>query len=91
MAMLMALEERYNPITTIIIRGENKELKQWQRQCLMPYHPTQQVFAIDKNAANLPDALAAKISKARTVACICSGQTCGEPVDELDLLINQLN
>ena len=91
MAMLMALEEQNNPITTIIIRGESKELKQWQQQCLMSYHPTQQVFAIEKNAANLPDALTAKTSKEKTVAYICSGQTCGEPVDELDLLINKLN
>jgi uncharacterized protein YyaL (SSP411 family) len=83
MAMLLAMEEHQQPVTTVIIRGEGNDLQQWQQAFAKQYLPALQVYAIDNNQDNLPEAIACKAGQQQTVAYICQGNTCSEPVTSL--------
>ena len=50
-------------------------------QALAPlYAPRRMILAIPSDAAGLPEALAAKTAREGTVAYVCRGPTCSEPV-----------
>ena len=51
------------------------------------YSPTRQVFAIETDATGLPAALADKRALDTTVAYVCRGTTCSEPVRALAALL----
>jgi hypothetical protein len=42
------------------------------------------IFAIPRDAAELPPALAAKHATAGTVAYVCAGMTCSAPISDLN-------
>ena len=54
------------------------------------YAPRRMVFAIPADAADLPEALASKRAREGTVAYICQGPQCSEPITELPRLIRTL-
>jgi len=86
--LLMALDEYLQPVDMVIIRGEAGEVAQWQAEANRLYSPRRLVFGIPKTAADLPAALAAKQPADSTVAYICRGTSCSEPVKSLSAVIS---
>jgi uncharacterized protein YyaL (SSP411 family) len=85
-ALLNAYEEQLQPTQTLILRGAGEALARWQAECARPYAPRRQVYAIPSNAKPLPEALAEKTPRGEVVAYVCTGMTCGAPLDRLDAL-----
>jgi hypothetical protein len=48
------------------------------------------IFAIPRDAAELPPALAAKRATADTVAYVCNGMTCSAPLSDLGAIAREL-
>lgn len=84
-SLLMALEELLAPAQQIVIRGD-AEATAWQRELNKLYQPRRMVFAIPPDAS-LPEHLAMKKSARDTLAYVCQGVTCSEPVSSLAALI----
>jgi uncharacterized protein YyaL (SSP411 family) len=85
-SLLLALDEHIEPPQVIIIRGEHAESSQWRDTLAGIYAPRRQVFAIDCDAAQLPQALLAKHWPGTTVAYVCQGTKCSQPIDSLAAL-----
>ncbi|HKU13678.1 MAG TPA: thioredoxin domain-containing protein [Steroidobacteraceae bacterium] len=86
-AMLVALAEHLDLLDIVIIRGPREEAARWRDALAKKYSPTRLVFAIDADAAGLPAALADKRALDTTVAYVCRGTTCSEPVRALAPLL----
>jgi uncharacterized protein YyaL (SSP411 family) len=82
-SLLNALEEQLFPPETIIIRGERDPAEEWRQAASLVYSPRRQVFAIPSDVQELPKALAAKVPASGTVAYVCRGTVCAEPVSSL--------
>jgi uncharacterized protein len=85
-SLLIALEEQLEPLDVVIIRGDPAEGARWRDELARVYSPSRLVFAIERDARNLPPALADKKAEADTVAYICRGTTCSAPVKSLEAL-----
>jgi len=48
------------------------------------------IFAIPRDAEQLPPALAAKSAGAATLAYVCTGMTCSAPLDDLPSIVREL-
>jgi uncharacterized protein YyaL (SSP411 family) len=83
-AMLNALDEYLEPVGIVVIRGEAAEAAAWQATLSREYAPRRMAIAIPADAPGLPEALAAKRARARTVAYVCRGPVCSEPLERLD-------
>jgi uncharacterized protein YyaL (SSP411 family) len=88
--MLTALEEYLHPPQVVILRGESTEVAAWSKALAPLYAPRRLVLAIPAGARGLPDALAAKAPRPATVAYLCEGPACSEPVDDLPRLVRLL-
>jgi len=88
--LLTALEEHLNPPQVVILRGPATEAEAWSRALAPLYAPRRLVLAIPADAGDLPMALAAKAPRAATVAYLCEGPTCSEPIDDLPRLVRLL-
>ncbi len=88
--LLTALEEFLHPPQVVIIRGAAGQASEWARALAPLYAPRRMIFAIPGDAAGLPPALAAKRPQDRTVAYLCEGPTCSEPIGELPRLVQFL-
>ena len=88
--MLAALEEYLQPPETLVLRGDAAELKRWQRDLDLLYAPARVVLAIPADAHPLPGALAARTPRAQTVAYLCQGERCSEPMESLERLVRKL-
>jgi uncharacterized protein YyaL (SSP411 family) len=88
--MLTALEEFLDPPQVIILRGAGAELQAWSAALAMIYAPRRMVFAIPADAHRLPQALAGKRPRESTVAYLCEGPQCSEPIEELPRLVQLL-
>jgi uncharacterized protein YyaL (SSP411 family) len=86
-SMLVALSEHLDPPEQIIIRGPRDVADKWRDSVTKKYTPTRQVFAIETDAPGLPAALADKRALESTVAYVCRGTTCSEPVRALAALV----
>jgi uncharacterized protein YyaL (SSP411 family) len=86
-SMLVALSEHLDPPEQVIIRGQHDAAGQWRDSVTKKYSPTRQVFAIETDATGLPATLADKRSLESTVAYVCRGTTCSEPVRALGALL----
>jgi uncharacterized protein YyaL (SSP411 family) len=86
-ALLVALEEHIDAPEIVVIRGSQQDAVQWRDSLSALYAPRRLVFAIPQDAQNLPAALAEKPPMATTVAYICRGTTCSEPVRSLSALV----
>jgi len=83
MSYLNALEDFLAPMQILIIRGEASEAQRWADQLKGLYAPLRMMFTIPEDAANLPEALAAKSPHATPVAYLCTGMTCSAPMHSL--------
>ncbi len=83
-AMLNALDEYLEPVEIVVIRGAGAELAAWQSELAGAYAPRRMVVAIPAEAEGLPEALATKRAKQRTIAYVCRGPVCSEPIERLD-------
>jgi hypothetical protein len=89
-AMLNALDEYLDPGEIVVIRGSPEAAAGWSAALATLYAPRRMIFPIPAGAVGLPDALAAKRARDGTVAYICQGPGCSEPVAELPRLISTL-
>lgn len=87
-SMLSALDEFLEPGKQIIIRGDQKTIEVWKKNLQTLYAPTLQVYAIANTEQNLPASLSSKIIREITVAYVCEGSVCSEPVYEFDKLLH---
>ena len=85
--MLVALSEHLDPPEQVIIRGQRAAAGHWRDSVMKKYSPTRQVFAIETDATGLPATLADKRSLESTVAYVCRGTACSEPVRALAPLL----
>ncbi len=85
-ALLVALEEHLELPTIVIIRGVAQEAGQWRDELAKLYTPKRLVFAIPDDQQALPPALADKPAHAETVAYVCRGMTCSEPLRSISAL-----
>ena len=84
-SMLVALSEHLDPPEQVIIRGD--DAARWRDAVTKKYSPMRQVFAIEAAAKGLPEMLAAKRALEGTVAYVCRGTTCSEPIKALAPLL----
>jgi len=87
-AMLNALDEYLDPVEIVVIRGPADDIGTWSAALAARYAPRRMVLAIPAAAAGLPEALATKLARDGTVAYICRGPQCSEPIAELSQLIS---
>jgi len=83
MSLVNALEDFLASAQILIIRGDTPEIRRWAAELGALYSPTRMIFAIPRDAADLPPALAAKQAAAGTVAYVCTGMTCSAPLTNL--------
>ena len=86
-ALLIALEEYLDPVEIVIVRGQGGELAAWQAALAGGYAPRRMVITIPADTRGLPEALASKRAGSRTVAYVCRGPVCSEPVEQLDAVL----
>ena len=79
-AMVTALEEYLDPVEIVVIRGPAPEAAEWSASLARTYAPRRMVLAIPSDTGNLPEALAGKRSRDGTVAYVCRGPQCSEPI-----------
>ncbi len=89
-AMLNALEEWLEPGEIVVIRGAGDGPQEWSRALAQLYAPRRMVMPVPDDAGALPAALASKRPAGHTVAYICQGPQCSEPLAELPRLIARL-
>jgi hypothetical protein len=89
-AMLNALEEYLDPVEIVVIRGADNSVAEWSAALAPLYAPRRMVIAIPGDTGGLPEALASKRARDETIAYVCRGPQCSEPVDDLSRLIGYL-
>ncbi len=90
-SLLVALEESLFPLQTVIIRGTGATLQEWHALAARPYAPRRLTLAIPNDASNLPAQLQQRKPAGDAVAYICSGLSCGAPLQELAAFTRQLS
>jgi len=83
MSLANALEDFLSSMQILIVRGDAPQIEPWSANLSASYEPTRMIFAIPRDAADLPPALAAKRATAGTVAYVCKGMTCSAPLVDL--------
>jgi hypothetical protein len=90
MTLANALEDFLVSTQILIIRGDAPQIERWSAELGALYAPTRMIFAIPRDAAELPAALAAKRATADTVAYVCTGMTCSAPLTDLNAIAREL-
>jgi uncharacterized protein YyaL (SSP411 family) len=90
MSLVNALEDFLASTQILIIRGDAPQIERWSASLGALYAPTRMIFAIPSDAAELPPGLAVKRAMAGTVAYLCTGMTCSEPLADLDQIAREL-
>jgi hypothetical protein len=90
MSLLNALQDFLASAQILIIRGDAPQIEHWSASLGALYAPTRMIFAIPRDAAGLPPALAAKRATADTVAYVCTGMTCSAPLTDLNAIAREL-
>jgi uncharacterized protein YyaL (SSP411 family) len=91
MSLVNALEDFLTSVQILIIRGDAPEIQRWAAELGALYSPTRMIFAIPRDAADLPPALAAKQATAGTVAYVCTGMACSAPLTDLREIARELS
>ena len=81
-ALLVALEEFFDPPEIVVIRAEPGELEIWRARASAGYAPRRLVVAIPGDAAELPALLAERTPRGSPVAYVCEGHVCDAPITE---------
>jgi uncharacterized protein len=83
--LAMALEDHLAPPRTVILRGRDAALRQWQERLRRSYRPDVLVLAIEEGLSGLPPLLD-KQAGDPVNAWVCSGVKCLPPItDEAEL------
>ena len=90
MSMLNALDDFLASTQILIIRGDATDGERWARSLRALYAPNRLIFAIPRDTANLPQALADKAAGHTTTAYLCTGMTCSAPLTDLGELARKL-
>jgi len=90
MSLANALEDFLASMQILIVRGDAPQIESWTAGLSALYAPTRMIFAIPRDAAELPPALAAKRAAAGTVAYVCTGMTCSAPLTDLGEIAREL-
>jgi len=90
MSLVNALEDFLTSMQIVIVRGDAPQAEHWSASLGALYAPTRLIFAIPRDAADLPPALAAKRAAAGIVAYLCTGMTCSAPVADLSEIAREL-
>jgi hypothetical protein len=88
-SLLNALDEYLRPPELIILRGDPGETGVWAATIGLAYNPRRMVFAVPRDARDLPAALATKAApdgSNAVLAYVCRGTACDSPVDSLEAL-----
>jgi uncharacterized protein YyaL (SSP411 family) len=80
--LLEALDEYLHPGEIILLRGTGEQLQQWRKRAQERLAPRRYCFSIPADESGLPSLLQEKRAASGTVAYICSGSHCTEPVTE---------
>jgi hypothetical protein len=89
--LLNALEEYLDPPESIIIVGEKNKISEWTKSTNKIFSPKRMIFSIPNNEKDLPESLAIKRSnKGKTMAYICKGHICTEPIEKFEDLIKKI-
>jgi uncharacterized protein YyaL (SSP411 family) len=89
-ALLLALEEYYQPGQIVILRGPREVIVPWRDRCVQAYAPRRLTLAIPNDANVLPGLLAERKAGDAPVAYVCSGTRCSAPLDSLAQLEEEL-
>jgi len=90
-SLLQALEDHLYPIESVIIRGEEQAVQDWQAAAQSLYAPRRMVFGIGTGEQNLPTALADKRASGQVVAYLCRGMQCSAPIRTREQLAEALS
>jgi uncharacterized protein YyaL (SSP411 family) len=90
MSLANALEDSLAPMQIVIIRGDAAQAQHWAAELRALYAPTRMIFAIPRDAGELPSALAEKRATDATVAYVCTGTTCTAPLTDLGSILREL-
>jgi len=83
-SLLLALEESLFPFQTVVIRGSNTTIADWQSLATQPYAPRRFTLTIPETVDKLPGQLGERTPTGEIVAYVCSGHSCSAPVTEID-------
>ena len=83
-SLLLALEESLFPFQTVILRGSDSMLADWQSRATQPYAPRRLTLTIPESADKLPGQLGERAPTGETVAYVCSGHSCSAPITDFD-------
>jgi len=81
-SLLVALEEILYPGQTVIIRGTEPLISDWQQQATQAYAPRRFTLTIPARVQQLPGELSTRKAQGDVVAYICRGNTCGAPLTD---------
>ena len=90
MSVVNALEDCRASMQILIIRGDAPQIEHWCASLGAVYAPTRMIFAIPRDAAEFPPALAAKRAAPGTVVYVCTGMNCSAPLDDLSDVAREL-
>ncbi len=86
MSLVNALDDFLAAGPIVIVRGDAEHVADWSTQLGSVYAPNRMVFAIPRDAPDLPAALAAKRPTDATVAYVCAGMTCSAPLTDISAI-----
>ena len=90
MSMANALQDFLTSVQILIIRGDAPRIAEWSAKIGALYAPARMIFAIPRDAEELPPALSTKRAVAGTAAYVCTGMTCSAPLTDLGELARTL-
>jgi hypothetical protein len=77
-----ALCEYYEPVETVVIRGQTGDIEAWRSLC-SGYFPDRQVFAVpESTGGTLPGIIGNMATRGGTTAYVCRGTACSEPITD---------
>ncbi len=85
-ALLLAVEDFHHSTETVVLRGDDTEIREAQRICQQVYTPRRTVLAIPGDAGPLPGVLAERTAASPLNAYVCKGHQCLPPVTSLEAL-----
>ena len=81
-ALMEALCEYYEPVETVVIRGQTGDIEAWRSLC-SGYFPDRQVFAVpESTGGTLPGIIGNMATRGGTTAYVCRGTACSEPITD---------
>ncbi len=89
-SMVNALQEYLKTPQIVVVRGRDDQASQWTQALDGHYAPQRISLAIPYDARELPGSLADRAARPGTVAYICEGMSCREPVESLETLAANL-